>query len=110
MFKAEAIKPSEHCSECGFYKLYGHSSRKQLIMDLTICSEQVGLQLNRKRYKCREFRSTFWERLIAVNEKHNLSNESNCCSMISFIRSVNHDLIRSLLTKLCYTILSIGLK
>lgn len=33
MFKVEAVGPPECCPECGFDKLYKHSSRNQLIMD-----------------------------------------------------------------------------
>ncbi|MFD1396749.1 ISL3 family transposase [Kroppenstedtia eburnea] len=73
MFKVEAIKPPEHCPECGFDKLYKHSLRKQLIMDLPIRLKRVGLQLNRRRYKCRECGSTFWERLISIDEKRNMT-------------------------------------
>src|SRR5690606_15405183 len=36
LFKVEAFNPPERCPECGFDKLYKHSSRKQLIMDLPI--------------------------------------------------------------------------
>lgn len=73
MFKVEAINPPERCPECGFDKLYKHSSRKQLIMDLPIRLKRVGLQLNRRRYKCRECGSTFWERLISVDEKRSMT-------------------------------------
>src|SRR5699024_12539999 len=59
--------------ECGFDKLYKHSSRNQLIMDLPIRLKRVGLQLNRRRYKCRECGSTFWERLISVDEKRSMT-------------------------------------
>ncbi|WP_281361148.1 transposase [Kroppenstedtia pulmonis] len=52
LFKVEAINPAERCPECVFDKLYKHSSRKQLIMDLLIRLKRVGLQLNRRRYKC----------------------------------------------------------
>ncbi|GAA0286361.1 transposase [Gracilibacillus halotolerans] len=73
MFKVEAIYPPERCPECGFDKLYKHSSRKQLIMDLPIRLKRVGLQLNRRRYKCRECDSTFWERLISIDEKRSMT-------------------------------------
>lgn len=73
MYKVEAIEPSERCPECGFDKLYKHSSRKQLIMDLPIRLKRVGLQLNRRRYKCRKCNSTFWERLISVDEKRSMT-------------------------------------
>ena len=33
----------------------------------------MGLQLNRRRYKCRECGSTFWERLISVDEKRSMT-------------------------------------
>lgn len=51
MFKAEATNPPERCPECGFDKLYKHSSRKQSIMDLPVRLKRVGLLLNRRRYK-----------------------------------------------------------
>ena len=73
MFKVEAVGPPERCPECGFDKLYKHSSRNQLIMDLPIRLKRVGLQLNRRRYKCRECGSTFWERLISVDEKRSMT-------------------------------------
>ncbi len=73
MFKVEAIKPPERCPKCGFDKLYKHSSRKQLIMDLPIHLKRVGLQVNRRRYKCRECGSTFWERLISIDEKRSMT-------------------------------------
>lgn len=28
MFKVKAVKPPEHCPECGFNKIYKHSSNK----------------------------------------------------------------------------------
>ena len=73
MFKVEAVGPPERCPECGFDKLYKYSSRNQLIMDLPIRLKRVGLQLNRRRYKCRECGSTFWERLISVDEKRSMT-------------------------------------
>lgn len=36
MLKVEKVEPPERCPEFGFDKLYKHSSRKQLIMDLPI--------------------------------------------------------------------------
>lgn len=38
-------------------------------MDLPIRLKRVGLQLNRRKYKCRKCDSTFWERLISLDEK-----------------------------------------
>lgn len=73
MFKVEAIEPPERCPECGFDKLYRHGSRKQLIMDLPFRLKRVGLQLNRRRYKCRKCDSTFWERLISLDEKRSMT-------------------------------------
>lgn len=73
MFKVEAIEPPERCPECGFDKLYKHSSRKQLIMDMPIRLKRVGIQINRRRYKCRECNSTFWERLISIDEKRSMT-------------------------------------
>ncbi len=68
MFKVEAVGPPERCPECGFDKLYKHSSRNQLIMDLPIRLKRVGLHLNRRRYKCRECGST-----ISVDEKRSMT-------------------------------------
>lgn len=73
MFKVEAVGPPERCPECSFDKLYKHSSRNKLIMDLPIHLKRVGLQLNRRRYKCRECESTFWERLASVDEKRSMT-------------------------------------
>ena len=73
MFKVEANQPPERCPKCGFDKLYKRSSRQQLIMDLPIRLKRVGLQMNRRRYKCRECGSTFWERLISIDEKRSMT-------------------------------------
>lgn len=42
-------------------------------MDLPIRLKRVGLQVNRRRYKCRECGSTFWELLISIDEKRNMT-------------------------------------
>jgi transposase len=42
-------------------------------MDLPIRLKRVGLQLNRRRYKCRKCDSTFWERLISLDEKRSMT-------------------------------------
>jgi len=42
-------------------------------MDLPIRLKRVGLQVNRRRYKCRECGSTFWECLISIDEKRNMT-------------------------------------
>ena len=73
MFKVEATFPPVRCPQCGFDRLYKHTSRKQLIMDLPIRLKRVGLQLNRRRYKCRECGTTFWERLISIDEKRSMT-------------------------------------
>jgi transposase len=73
MFKVDAIEPPERCPKCGFDKLYRHGSRKKLIMDLPIRLKRVGLQLSRKRYKCRKCDSTFWERLISLDDKRSMT-------------------------------------
>src|SRR5699024_6443405 len=73
MLNVDKVGTLKRCPECGFDKLYKHSSRNQLIMDLPIRLKRVGLQLNRRRYKCRECGSTFWERLISVDEKRSMT-------------------------------------
>ncbi|MEG6615509.1 helix-turn-helix domain-containing protein [Peptococcaceae bacterium 1198_IL3148] len=42
-------------------------------MDLPIRLKRVGLQVNRRRYKCRACGSTFWERLISIDEKRSMT-------------------------------------
>lgn len=73
MFKVEATFLPVRCPQCGFDRLYKHTSRKQLIMDLPIRLKRVGLQLNRRRYKCRECGTTLWERLISIDEKRSMT-------------------------------------
>ncbi|WP_078394740.1 ISL3 family transposase [Shouchella patagoniensis] len=63
-----------YCPHCGRpAKFYRHGNRKQVILDLPIRFKRVGLQLNRRRYKCRECGSTFWERLRSVEEKRSMT-------------------------------------
>ncbi|MFD0867530.1 transposase family protein [Paenibacillus residui] len=70
----ETKSPPLSCPHCGRRtKLYKHGSRIQIILDLPIRLKRVGLQLNRKRYKCRECGSTFWERLSSVEEKRSMT-------------------------------------
>lgn len=45
MFKVEAVDPPERSPECGFDKLYKHSSRKQLIMDFAHSFKASGLTI-----------------------------------------------------------------
>jgi transposase len=69
--KVETKSQPSHCPHCGAVaKLYKHSRRDQLCMDLPIHGKRVGLLIMRQRYKCRECGQTFWERLDhTVDEK-----------------------------------------
>ena len=44
-FKVEAVGPPERCPECGFDKLYKHSSRNPLIMGFAHSFKASGLTI-----------------------------------------------------------------
>lgn len=74
LFKVEKVSPPSYCPHCGVVaNLYRHGTRKQLVLDLPIRLKRVGLQIQRKRYKCRECGSTFWEPLDSVDDKRKMT-------------------------------------
>ncbi|GEO26204.1 ISL3 family transposase [Alicyclobacillus acidoterrestris] len=73
LFKVEKNSPPSYCAECGFNTFYKHGSRKHLVMDLPIRAKRVGLLIHRKRYKCRNCNTTFWEPLIGIDEKRRMT-------------------------------------
>nr|WP_100330770.1 ISL3 family transposase [Bacillus xiapuensis] len=74
LISVETISTPFHCPHCRRpAKFYKHGSRKQVILDLPFRLKRVGLQINRKRYKCLECGSTFWERLISIDENHSMT-------------------------------------
>nr|WP_238343600.1 ISL3 family transposase [Gracilibacillus saliphilus] len=74
LISVEAISNPFHCPHCRHpAKYYKHGSRKQVILDLPIRIKRVCLQVNRKRYKCLECGSTFWEHLISIDENRSMT-------------------------------------
>ncbi|MDX8364544.1 transposase family protein [Cytobacillus sp. IB215665] len=59
-----------HCPYCLLMaNLYKYGTRKQMIVDIPIRSKQVILEINRKRYKCKECFTSFWEPLESVDQR-----------------------------------------
>jgi len=68
--EVETAEPPLFCPLCGCKaNLYKHTKHKQLIIDLPMHGKQVGIQVIRNRYKCRECSQTFYERLPRMDEK-----------------------------------------
>ncbi len=67
-------KPSI-CPTCGVIepKLRVHSSRSQEVRDKSILDKRVGLMLKRRRYKCMECESTFYEPCDSIPSKSRLT-------------------------------------
>lgn len=74
--RVEADSPPLTCPHCGcIANLYKHDNREQLCMDLPIHGKRVGLLIKRQRYRCRDCKQTFWERLDhTINEKRSCTN------------------------------------
>lgn len=73
LFKVELSSPPLRCKNCGFNNLYKHGYRKQLIMDMPIRMKRVGIEIHRRRYKCRDCNATFWERMHDVDESRSMT-------------------------------------
>lgn len=73
LFKVELSSPPLRCNNCGFNNLYKHGFRKQLIMDMPIRMKRVGIEIHRRRYKCRDCNTTFWERMREVDESRSMT-------------------------------------
>jgi transposase len=63
------------CAKCStlFSKVYRHGSRQQTIMDLPAHGKRVGIELNRKRYRCQNCESTFLQDLPDVDERSQMT-------------------------------------
>lgn len=58
------------CPACGAANLYRFGKRPELVMDLPMHGRRVGIQAQRRRYRCRECLHTFMESLPDVDPKH----------------------------------------
>lgn len=63
------------CEKCStlFAKVYRHGSRQQTIMDLPAHGKRVGIDLNRKRYRCQNCESTFLQDLPDVDDRSQMT-------------------------------------
>jgi transposase len=57
------------CSYCGRKSNYLHQNQKHLVKDLPMGDKEVILNVNRRRFKCKECQKTFSEKLDFVGEK-----------------------------------------
>lgn len=72
--KVETNSPPSHCPHCGCVANFcKHDNREQLCTDLPIHGKRVGLIIKRQRYRCRNCKHTFWERL-----DHTIDEKRNC--------------------------------
>jgi transposase len=58
------------CPHCSSSRLYRHEIKHQLFMDIPIRGRRTGIQVVRKRYRCRDCNRTFFEPLNDMNEHH----------------------------------------
>lgn len=67
---AELTEKPTFCPYCESKpNLYLHGSREQLVRDTNIHGKRVGILYLRKRYKCRECGSTFFEPTSVIDKK-----------------------------------------
>lgn len=74
LFTVELSSPPSACPHCGcIANLYKHSNKKQFIMDMPIRMKRVAICVHRKRYKCRDCNSTFWEPMSEADETRKMT-------------------------------------
>jgi transposase len=71
-FFLETVSQPSICPCCGSIKgdIVGYGRDMQIFMDTPMYGKRVGLHINRRRMKCRECSSTFFEPLPDMHEKH----------------------------------------
>lgn len=84
--QVELIVPPLQCVHCQHPKLYRHETRPQLFMDLPIRAKRVGISVQRRRYRCRACRRTFYEPLPYMHEGHSMTTR-----LVSYIQ---HEALR----------------
>lgn len=58
------------CHECANDAIYGHGKKVQLFMDTPIHGRRVGIFLERKRYRCRHCKTTFFQACDDIDDSH----------------------------------------
>jgi transposase len=58
------------CPECANDAIYGHGKKVQLFMDTPIHGRRVGIFLERKRYRCRQCKTTFFQACDDIDDSH----------------------------------------
>ncbi|MDD2660675.1 MAG: ISL3 family transposase [Methylococcales bacterium] len=58
------------CPECSNDAIYGHGKKVQLFMDVPIHGRRVGIFLERKRYRCRQCKTTFYQACDDIDDSH----------------------------------------
>ena len=61
------------CAHCGSLALYAHGTRKQLIVDAPHFGQPTVLQIERRRWRCKDCKKTMSDPLYDIDEKRNIS-------------------------------------
>lgn len=67
---AQPTHPPTSCPACGSGQLYRFGTRPELIMDLPMHGKRVGIQAQRRRFRCRSCSQTFVEPTPGVDSQH----------------------------------------
>lgn len=71
--KAEVLVQPAECPFCKAADPYRHDSREQEFADAPIRGQPVRIQFQRRRYRCRNCRKTFFEPLQGFSVKRNMT-------------------------------------
>lgn len=67
---AQPTRPPTSCPACGSGQLYRFGTRPEVIMDLPMHGKRVGIQAQRRRFRCRSCSKTFVEPTPGVDSHH----------------------------------------
>ena len=67
---AQPTHPPTSCPACGSGQLYRFGTRPELVMDLPMHGKRVGIQAQRRRFRCRSCSQTFVEPTPGVDSQH----------------------------------------
>ena len=67
---AQPTHPPTSCPACGSGQLYRFGTRPEVIMDLPMHGKRVGIQAQRRRFRCRTCSQTFVEPTPGVDSQH----------------------------------------
>lgn len=71
--KADVLVQPVECVHCKAADPYRHDSREQEFADAPIRGQPVRIQFQRRRYRCRACRKTFFEPLLGFSVKRNMT-------------------------------------